>query len=82
MGYLDVELFSGTTSDLKVRWYLKMTDILKISKYFRKVRFDIRYAKIVRNYLRKSTFDVDDVTDEATAWRQTRPFIFMFKLNC
>ena len=30
----------------------------------------------------KSIFDVDDVTDDVTAWRQTWPSIFMFKRNC
>ena len=44
-----------------------MAPILKIPKYFRQVYFGIRYGKIVRNYARKGTFDVDDVTDEGTA---------------
>ena len=60
---------SDTTSGLKDRLDLKMAAILKISQYFRQVHFGIRYGKIVRNYARKSTFDVDDVTDDVTAWR-------------
>ena len=55
-----------------------MAAILKISKYFRKVHFDIRYGKNVQNWPQKSTFYVDDVT----AWRQSRPSVFMFKWNC
>ena len=57
---------SGTTSGLNVRPNLKMAAILKISKYFRQVNFDTRYRKIVRNYPRKGTFDVDDVIDDDT----------------
>ena len=45
-----------------------MAAILKISKYFRWVHFDIRYRETVRNWPQKSIFDVDDVT----AWRQSR----------
>ena len=30
----------------------------------------------------KSTFDVDDVTDDVTAWRQNVRSILMFKWNC
>ena len=67
---------SGTTSGLKTRPNLEMAAILKISKYLRYVHFDIRYGKIVR-----STFDVDDVTDDVTACRQSVPSIFMFKWN-
>ena len=59
-----------------------MAAILKILKYFRYVRFDIIYGKTVRNFARKITFDVDDVTDEVTAWRQIWPSIIMFKWNC
>ena len=56
-----------------------MAAILKISKYLGYVHFDIRYGKIIANCLRKSSFDVDDVTDDVTALRQSRPSIFMFK---
>ena len=55
-----------------------MAAILKISKYLGYVHFDIRYGKIIANSLRKSSFDVDDVTDDVTALRQSRPSIFMF----
>ena len=61
------DLTSGTTSGLKTRPNLKMAAILKISKYLRYVHFDIRYGKIVANCPRKSSFDVDDVTDDVTA---------------
>ena len=37
------------------------------------------YGEIVRNYARKSTFDVDGVTDDVKACRQSVPSIFMFK---
>ena len=55
---------------------IKMAAIWKISKYFRKIQFENRYGKIVRNYPRKSIFNVDDATDDVTAWRQTWPSIF------
>ena len=34
------------------------------------------------HYHIKSVFDVHDVTDDVTAWRQSVPSIFMFKWNC
>ena len=37
---------------------------------------------MVRNYARKSTFDIVDVTDDVTVWRQNWHSIFMFKWNC
>ena len=43
-----------------------MAAILKFSKYFRYVHFDIGYGKIVKNYPRKSYFDPDDVSDDVT----------------
>ena len=56
-----------------------MAAIIKILKYLGYVHFDIRYGKIIANCPRKSIFDVDDVTDDVTALRQSRPSIFMFK---
>ena len=49
-----------------------MAAILTISKYFIQIHFDIsRYGKMIRNFARKSNFDVVDVTDDVrTAWRQ------------
>ena len=48
-----------------------MAAILKISKYFIQIHFDIsRNGKMIRNFARKSTFDVVDVTGDVTAWRQ------------
>ena len=66
MALIDIGPTSGTTSGLKDRLDLKMAAILKISKYFRYIHFDIRYGQIVRNYARKSNFDVDDVIDDVT----------------
>ena len=43
-----------------------MAAILKFSKYFKCVHFDIRYGKIVKNYPPKSYFDPDDVSDDVT----------------
>ena len=57
---------SCISSGLKARPDLNMVSILKISKYFRKVHLDNRYGKIFTNYPRKSSFDVDDVTDDVT----------------
>ena len=44
-----------------------MAAILKISKYFRYIHFDVRYEKIVRNYPKKSIFHVDYAIDDVTA---------------
>ena len=43
-----------------------MAAILKFSKYYRYVHFDIRYGKIVKIYPRKSYFDPDNVSDDVT----------------
>ena len=48
-----------------------MAAILKISKYLIQIHFDIsRYGKMIRNFARKSNFDVVDVTGDVTRWRQ------------
>ena len=57
-----------------------MAAILKFSKYFRYVHFDIRYRKTVKNYPRKSYFDPDDVSDDVTVRLWTLSSIFMFIL--
>ena len=44
-----------------------MAAILKISKYFRQVHFDIISEKIIANYPRKSMFDASDVIGDVTA---------------
>ena len=42
------------------------------SPWFLQVHFDIRYGKTLRNWPPKSTFDVDEVAVNVTAWRQSR----------
>ena len=58
-----------------------MVAILKILKYYTQLRFDLRYEKIVPNYAKKSIFHDDDVIDDVTGWPQSRPSIFLYKLN-
>ena len=58
---------SSTSSGLKDRPNLKMAAILKISKYFRQVHFDIISENIIANYPRKSMFDASDVIGDVTA---------------
>ena len=47
---------SGITSGKKFRRELKMAAILKMSKYYTKLQFDIRNEKIIPNYAWKSIF--------------------------
>ena len=47
---------SGITSGKKVCRELKMTAILKILKNQTQLQFDLRYEKIIPNYVKKSFF--------------------------
>ena len=80
-----VQYVGNWTSGYKAHLDIKMAAIWKILKYFRNVQFANRYGKIVKDYPRKSIFNVDDVTDDTedvTARHQTWPPIFMFERNC
>ena len=58
MGIFVAYLTSSITSDKKNRRYLKMAAILKMSKYWTLLQFDIRNEKIIPNYERKNIFMV------------------------
>ena len=45
------------------------------------LQFHLRYEKIVPNYAKESIFHDDDVIDDVTGWPQSRPSIFLYKLN-
>ena len=49
---------SGVTSGKNFRRELKMAAILKMSKYYIQLQFDIRNEKIIPNYARKNIFMV------------------------
>ena len=72
---------SGITSGKKVCRELKLAAILKILKYLTQLQFDFRYEKIVPDYAKKKYFHDDDVIDGVTGWPQSRPSIFIYKLN-
>ena len=61
---------SGITSGKKVCRELKMAAILKILKYETQLQIDLRYEKIVPNYVNK-VFYGDDVIDDVTGWPQS-----------
>ena len=71
---------SGITSGKKVCRELKMAAILKILKYETQLQFDLRYEKIVPNYVKKKYFH-DDVIDDVTGWPRSRPSIFLYIWN-
>ena len=65
-GYLDVLLNVRYTLHSKSSLGPQMAAILKISKCFIWVHFDIRYEEIVTDYLGKDLSDIDEVSDDAT----------------
>ena len=81
MAIFPVYSTSGITSGKKVCRELKLAAILKILKYLTQLQFDFRYEKIVPNYAKKKYFHDDDVIDGVTGWPQSRPSIFIYKLN-
>ena len=81
MAIFPVYSTSGITSGKKVCRELKLAAILKILKYLTQLQFDFRYEKIVPDYAKKKYFHDDDVIDGVTGWPQSRPSIFIYKLN-
>ena len=81
MSIFPVYSTSGITSGKKVCRELKLAAILKILKYLTQLQFDFRYEKIVPDYAKKKYFHDDDVIDGVTGWPQSRPSIFIYKLN-
>ena len=81
MAIFPVYSTSGITSGKKVCRELKLAAILKILKYLTQLQFDFRYEKIVPDYAKKKYFHDDDVIDCVTGWPQSRPSIFIYKLN-
>ena len=61
---------SGIISGKKKFVGLKMAAILKILKYWTQLQFDLRYEKIVPNYVTK-VFYGDDVINDVTGWPQS-----------
>ena len=70
----------GDTNDEKARPNLKISSILKLSKYLWQFHFDIRYKKNRPKFSPKSYFDADYVSDDVTVRLWTLPTIFMFIL--
>ena len=60
---------SGITSGEKVFRKLKMAAILKILIYQTQLQFDLRYEKIVPNYVKKN-FHGDGIIEDVTGWPQ------------
>ena len=56
--------------------HFEMFKIFQIGSFWHQIWKDCR------KLFPKRIFDLDYVTDDVTAWRQTWPFIFMFKWNC
>ena len=81
MAIFPVYSTSGITSGKKVCRELKLAAILKILKYLTQLQFDFRYEKIVPDYAKKKYFHDDVVIDGVTGWPQSRPSIFIYKLN-
>ena len=81
MAIFPVYSTSGITSGKKVCRELKLAAILKILKYLTQLQFDFRYEKIVPDYAKEKYFHDNDVIDGVTGWPQSRPSIFIYKLN-
>ena len=58
-----------------------MAAIFKIFKYLTQLQSDLRYEKIIQNFVQKKYFHDDDVINDVTGWPQSRPSIFFYKWN-
>ena len=61
------------TSEKRDYRLLQMADIFKMSEDLSQLYFDIRYEKIIPNYVRKSGFHGDDVINYITVWPECCP---------
>ena len=62
---------SAITFGKKVCHELKMAAIFLNFEYQTQLQSDLRYEKIVPNYVKKSFFYSDDVIDDVTGWPQS-----------
>ena len=68
---------SGITSGIKDCHDLNLAAILKMLEFQTQLQFDLRYEKIIPNYVKKG----DDLIDDVTWWPQSQPSIFLYKWN-
>ena len=80
--YLRQYLSYGVDQKLEMsEMLMAIFPVYSTSKYLTQLQFDFRYEKIVPDYAKKKYFHDDDVIDGVTGWPQSRPSIFIYKLN-